>query len=84
MAAFVSRSEWFFSCSSFNNKTFIVVIVESVEGISIVYYYIEKGLSVGCSSHILKLKCASYHLNQLAEFAQLVTTEPIIDGITFD
>ena len=66
---------------SFLSSTLIVVTVERIECISIVHHDIEQRTAV-LGQPLLILDSTSQHLDQLAEFIELLAGYALIDGIT--
>ena len=68
-------------CGLFYRQLLIVVTVERIECISIVHHDIEQRTAV-LGQPLLILDSTSQHLDQLAEFIELLTGYALIDGIT--
>ena len=78
---FVSGMKGCPGCGLFYRQLLIVVTVERIERISIVHYDIEQRTAV-LGQPLLILDSTSQHLDQLAEFIELLTGYALIDGIT--
>ena len=78
---FVSGMKGCPGCGLFYRQLLIVVTVERIECISIVYYDIEQRTAI-LGQLLLILDSTSQHLDQLAEFIELLAGYALIDGIT--
>lgn len=78
---FVSGMKGCPGCGLFYRQLLIVVTVERIERISIIHHDIEQRTAV-LGQPLLILDSTSQHLDQLAEFIELLTGYALIDGIT--
>ena len=66
-----------------HSQSLIVVIIKCVKGVGIIHHNIKQGLILIVLLYLLVLDSTSYHLHQLAQIGNLLTTNLLVDGIAF-
>ena len=67
-----------------DGQALVVVVVERVEGVGIVGDHLEQGVGLIGRENGLVLNGAPQHAHQLAQLANLLFVDALVDGIAFD